>query len=252
MGQDKRLWSEVRVNLNGNYNYTENILDWDRAIKIFSERLEDYFFNPLKHLRKFYDKPNSGEGFSMVTLQCALIETFAALKEGKIHNRNPIFKYEYKDCMDLFVNFLETENIFINLKDDAKNFYTEVRCGLMHETRTKSVWKIKACAKCFKKINNRTDISDDAILAKNGVSGRIIFRNQLQDALENYFKQYKIDLADRNKNELRKLFARKLDHLFLTDDELETAKNTFNWWKHDCECKYCNAPMNVEPIAAGD
>jgi hypothetical protein len=61
----------------------------------------------------------------------------------------------------------------------------------------------------------------------------------LQKALKYYFETYKKNLAKPPKkyNDLRKFLARKLDHLFDID---KSDKENFDWWKHECVCKYCN------------
>ncbi len=247
--QDTREWKDFRGDLNWKCHFSsETEQDWKRAIAIFSDRLDSYFLKPINFLIDNYDEENAnntrtkniGEGFSIVTLQCALIETFAAFKKGQIHNINPQFDYQYKDCMSFFIEFLQNEEEFRNHfnKKDAEFFYTEVRCGLMHETRTKSSWLIQANAEIYKRDNpSQPNITADTILAKKGRKRRIIFRNQFQKALDRYFDSYKENLANPAEkfNELRKFLARKPDHLFDIDKD-----ETFEWWKHQCICKYCN------------
>jgi hypothetical protein len=182
----------------------------------------------------------------MVTLQCALIETFATFREGKIYKKEPKFGYEYNDCENMFSRFLGDENIFSDAftrNNNASSFYKGVRCGLMHSTKTTLGWKINASVEPYMENNPaRQDINNESFFVSETGGIKIIFRNQFQDVLVGYFNGYKSNLADPNNTELRKFFARKLDDLFdIPKDE------TFDWWKHICECKYCNAPMNVEP-----
>lgn len=177
----------------------------------------------------------TGEGFVIVTAQCALIETFAAFKEGKVYDReqeeNEIY---YFNSRNLFVKFLTTESIFegiffnsnqINCPHSAEQFYSEVRCGLMHEARTKGKWIIHKNEENYARNNPRYK-KTGKFIKENRQHEKIIFRNQLQKALEKYFEQYKSDLrnSDESHNNLRRFFARKLDHLYGRE------KDHFEWW----------------------
>ncbi len=80
-GIDK--WKNVRNRLNGNYTLNSKTSnDWNEAVDIFSRRLKRFYINPINNLMPKI----KGEGFIIVTAQCALRETFAAFKEGKIYN----------------------------------------------------------------------------------------------------------------------------------------------------------------------
>jgi hypothetical protein len=185
--KDKRDWSDFRGNLNGNYDYTGHKPDWDRAIEIFSERLNDFYFIPIKRLLPY----KKGEGFSIVTLQCALIETFAAFKYGKVYKEDLNNESEegifYKNVGNLFVRFLkDTDEFKQNFEGDTKpkasKFYSDVRCGLMHETRTRKDWVINTKA-------TKADKENKIFIKQSG--GKInIYRNQLQEALVVYFDWY--------------------------------------------------------------
>jgi hypothetical protein len=207
-------WIEIKERLDGKYELNDETKeDWKDAVNIFSRRLQRYYITPINELKKGI----TGEGFPIVTAQCALIETFAAFKWGKV------YKYKvqedeiyYGNSGGLFVDFLNSEPLFLNNfsgnNPKADKFYTDVRCGLMHETRTKKDWVIKADA--IKYANKHSERKKDITDLKGG-GKNIIFRNQLQNALEKYFEQYKSNLRnpdDTYKN-LRRFFARKLDHL---------------------------------------
>lgn len=236
-------WKEIRGSLNNNYKLNdENRVFWNTAIEIFSERLQKFYITPINELKK----GNKGQGFVIVTAQCALIETFAAFKKGRIYDRG---KYDsnkkekdqiyYIDSGSLFIEFLKIEpefkDIFCPLsreKIGAGKFYTDVRCGLLHETRTRVDWVIKADGfdyhKKQKKEGKDFNYNCEFIIKREGKI--IIFRNQFQKRLENYFDNYKEDLKKSGVafEELRRLFARKLDHLFdITKDD------SFDWWKNE-------------------
>lgn len=170
-------WKKIRVDLNTNYEHSEN---WDKAVNLFDKRLKQKYFEPISSL--ISTSKLQGEGFPIVTIQCALIETFAAFKEGVIYNHNKPeiggIAYEYRDSSDLFVRFLTSEAIFEglfyvidknkhrqnNVPFSATQFYTQVRCGLMHETRTKGKWVINA---------TKNDNPKDKVFIKRRTKGYI-------------------------------------------------------------------------------
>ena len=222
-------WQALRNNLNNNYDYSDC---WNKAVALFDKRIQNKYFNPIQNL--IDQDIRSGEGFVIVTIQCALIETLAAFKEGLIYNYNKPseggLNFEYRDSSDLFVRFLTREEIFKgifytidkfgNKQDNAPfssmQFYSQVRCGLMHEARTKGSWYINA---------TKNDNPLDKKFIKQKTKGNVIYRTLFQNALTNYFKDYKSELLKNEKefNQLRRLFARKLDHLY-------DIKDNFEWW----------------------
>jgi len=58
----------------------------------------------------------------------------------------PLGKYEYSDSGNMFVQFLSNRKPFSNVFDKklGREFYANVRCGLLHEARTKDGWTIWA------------------------------------------------------------------------------------------------------------
>ncbi|TDE18401.1 hypothetical protein [Dyadobacter psychrotolerans] len=146
---DLNFWSEERKIVRNSYDFNEH---WAEIVKRFEARINDFYFSPIDRIKD----PNElkGEGFTILTIQCALIEMFAAFKYGKIHKfdkKNIDPKYNYKTANECFIPFLHSEQIFENhfykfdnngkkLCDEpfsATEFYNKVRCGLMHEARTK-------------------------------------------------------------------------------------------------------------------
>jgi hypothetical protein len=235
---DKQTWTSFRTELNNSYDFSDK---WASVIKLFDDRIQDFYFKPIDKILK----PNNrkGEGFSVLTLQCALIEMFAAFRQGMIHNhkrprKNEVRpKYEYYDSDSCFVEFLQTEEIFEDhfyIKDkttgerkpnpicNAKEFYGKVRCGLMHEARTKEDWLITAA-------DTDTSAPNKFITYNQKDKTKKVNRTILQERLKTYFeKTYLKGLAEKNENgkRLRRLLARKLDHLH----DIPSDK-TFDWWK---------------------
>ncbi|MBP8192366.1 MAG: hypothetical protein KAX69_02095 [Chitinophagales bacterium] len=227
---DKKTWAKIRPKLKNSYGLNS---DWEEVIVLFKKRIDDFYFKPINSILK----PNSmkGEGFAIVTLQCALIETFAAFKLGKIYNNKGsknIPKYEYWSSGRFFVDFLHTEHIFqdhfftidsngvktIDYPYNAREFYERVRCGLMHEARTKDDWRITANPK---KTGNNKFIGIDG-------NDKVIHRTILNDKLQDYFNNTYLAALKASSNEgnkLRRLLGRKLDHLHSLPKD-----TTYDWW----------------------
>lgn len=227
---DKKTWIAIRPKLKNSYGFNA---DWEEVVNLFKKRIDDFYFNPINSILK----PNSmkGEGFAIVTLQCALIETFAAFKLGKIYSNiksknSP--KYEYSSSNKFFVDFLHTEEIFKDhfysidsnnqkINDNpynAKEFYERVRCGLMHEARTKDDWRITA---------NPKKTGNNKFIGKDG-NDKVIHRTILNEKLKDYFNNIYLATLKANStdgNKLRRLLGRKLDHLHSLPKD-----TTYDWW----------------------
>ncbi|MEL1243996.1 hypothetical protein AAEO56_06960 [Flavobacterium sp. DGU11] len=230
--KEELQWSGIRVKLNQAYKYDAV---WEEAIQVFDNRLKERFFYPIQII---IDQGElKGEGFAMLTVQCALMETFAAFRLGKIFNHNrkaPASVHEYYASKNMFTSFLQDAEIFrnhfwtevngqkiiLNPPFATDSFYSDVRCGLMHEARTKGNWLIRAAPKSMS-VKNETQF----IVAQSDMN--IIYRTTLHYRLLHYFEIYKDDLRqnDQAGQLLRRNFARKLDHLF--DFPANTA---YEWW----------------------
>ena len=180
--------------------------NWKVAFDLFfRKRIETRYFEPIRLLQEHGE--NKGEGFSIVALQCSLIEFLASTRSGKnfklnattteIENEN-----KYSRGREVFINFLKEIPPFKDsFSELAGCFYSHVRCALLHEARTKGYWKILADAPESK-----------AIICVNKNSGeKFLYRNNLQMAFEEYIDAYGRELTEC-KN-LQEAFLRKFDSL---------------------------------------
>lgn len=218
---DKKNWKALRVSLNNSYDFSSK---WEKVVDLFKQRIDTFYFGPINEILK----PNlrKGEGFAIVTLHCALIEMLAAFKYGKIHNQGKTTSdptYEYKDSTKYFLKFLKSESLFENhfyILDkkgnkqgnqpfNAEDFYSCVRCGLMHEARTKKDWLITA--------KKQSSTSSTKIFIKlNPENNKEINRTNLHFAIKDYFDNTYIPALKQTNEEgktLRRYLGRKLDHL---------------------------------------
>ncbi len=171
----------------------------------FRTRIETRYFVPIRLLQKHGE--NEGEGFSIVALQCSLIEFLASTREGKEYKHCSrgvkCEENEYCGSGSMFSNFLRDNQPFNDhFSDLAGCFYTHVRCKLFHEARTKGNWIIRADSP--KNINEIVDF-----VSKPGKT--ILYRNSLQEAFKTYINGYGEELTKCKK--LQEAFIRKFDSL---------------------------------------
>jgi hypothetical protein len=179
---------------------------WQQAgTDYFYKRVQTRYTQPIRILR--YSKMPEGEGFSIVTLQCALIEFLAATVLGKNYRYPaPSNEFEYSKSKLIFEAFLSSNPPFSNSfsRKTAGDFYLSVRCGLLHEARTKDGWRIR---------------TEKAGVGAVDPQMKIVYRNTLQNDLERFVKLYRKNLLTDAC--LQNAFIRKFDHL--ADLSLECA-----------------------------
>ncbi len=191
-------WQARKIELNANENEKEIL--WAKTFEDFlMARLSHRYLTPIKVLQDHGDV--QGEGFTIVSVQCALIEFLAALKAGKsykfLKKGEKLGQYEYSSSNALFCEFLVREEPFSECFSDkleSREFYQSVRCALLHEARTKNGWRIWASG----------NIAVDA-------KKKIVRRDALQTAINAYLKSYGL-LLTQDKS-VQEAFIRKFDHL---------------------------------------
>jgi hypothetical protein len=115
----------------------------------FYRRIELRYLNPINVLQG--NDSFQGEGFSIAAIQCSLIEFLESTFQGKNYRylgrkSPPLGPHEYSGSRDMFTAFLVTRYPFsaVFTPNIAQDFYESVRCGLLHEARTKNGWRIHA------------------------------------------------------------------------------------------------------------
>src|SRR5690606_13575782 len=102
------------------------------------------------------------------------------------------------------------------IKVFADDFYSNVRCGLLHEAATKNNWIVKTSKSSSDK--SFVDISNE--------NCKIIYRDNFVEAVKYWIEAYKKEILSDKKNggvSLRENFARKIDSLCDIKDEAY-------WW----------------------
>lgn len=174
---------------------------WREAFtEYFEARLRLRYLHPISLLQEH--GTFQGEGFSIVAIQCSLIEFLESTAQGKNYRHKKrdevLGSYEYSSSQNVFVAFLRDRAPFSQVFDEAsaQEFYFGVRCGLLHEAQTKNGWRIWA---------------ENHVGAIANVKERIVYRNGFQAALLEYIASYGAELqVDTN---LQQAFIRKFDSL---------------------------------------
>lgn len=167
----------------------------------FHARLLLRYLNPIRLLQE--NGTFQGEGFSIVAIQCTLIEFLESTIQGRIYRYRrpcdpPLGTHEYSNSSDLFISFLSGRQPFARYfsRQLARDFYEGVRCGLLHEARTKGGWTIWAKSPAA-----------DIVSA----TPKTVYRDDFNAALLEFIDWYKGALpSDKT---LQQAFIRKFDSL---------------------------------------
>lgn len=131
------------------------------------------YFGPLREFELLYidllsDDVNSN-GFTIMALNCLLIETLYQFKEGKDKTPSHQNKEVYSDfLMQEFPHEFNTKNI-------ADSFYTNIRCGILHSAQTKN--------------ESRLSDREDVVVTFEG-NTLVVSVNGVSSLLKTYFERY--------------------------------------------------------------
>jgi hypothetical protein len=193
-------WVVTRAQLTN----TNDPAAWKKAYAdFFLERISSRYLEPVEVLRKAGDR--TGEGFAITAIQCSLIEFLGATLKGQSYVHASELKgrkktdLEYVSSGKMFVEFLRSAPPFrdVFLSDAlAWDFYNGVRCGLLHEARTKKGWTI------------RTRSSVGPFL---DAKAKVVYRDDLHRAFEAFTAWYGAELCKNM--DYQEAFIRKFDSL---------------------------------------
>jgi hypothetical protein len=197
-----KQWMALKKRLQS--NPTQRL--WDSAFhRFYRTRIDTRYLHPIASIQQ--DDTQRGEGFAIAALFCTLIEFLESCERGdnfrfigRTGAKLQPNEYNERQASSYFKGFLRTRKPFNTLIPSTlvDSFYQNVRCGLLHEARTKGGWVIS------------TRASGGALISQKG--GQItLFRNQLIPALETYFLEYRKRLL--NNPTTQQAFIRKFDHL---------------------------------------
>lgn len=211
---------------------------WDKVFDIYCNRIKYRYFMPVEVLIK-HENSKVGFGFSIVTILCSLIEFLQSSIDGcfdkksyenefkikykTLSNQGFINYYSYEDDDNEFVKFLikkipnanfEAKPIYTkHFKSVAREFYSCIRCSLLHDAVTRNNWIIR-------------EKSNNLIFDNSNEKKKILYRNNFYEAIKN--------VVDEMRNEesevIRHNLLKKIDVIFETAD-YQTVEEVPFWWK---------------------
>lgn len=175
---------------------------WREAFETyFHTRLSLRYLDPIKVLQE--SGTYQGEGFSIAAIHCTLIEFLESTVQGRSYRYRrrgdpPLGAHEYSSSSELFVTFLSTRPPFAkDFKAQlARDFYENVRCGLLHEARTKGGWMIWAKGPAGSVVS---------------AADKTVYRDNFHAGLLEFIEWYKAALPSEIL--LQEAFIRKFDSL---------------------------------------
>lgn len=166
--------------------------DWETAIEIFKSRISSRYLEPVDLLIKDDENRSPIErryGFSILAIDCLLIETLESYREGLTDTKGKSER--------MFVNFLTQRRGFKEhfSEKDAKKFYEDIRCGILHQA----------------------EIMGDALLWSVGmVKGKksdgtpYINRTKIHELIKKELDLYCDELRNKDNVDIRKKFRKKM------------------------------------------
>lgn len=190
-------WKLLRKELEG----SDDELLWRKTFSdFFFDRIKSRYFEPIKKIRDH--DTYSGYGFAILTLLCALVEFLESTYKGHKYvycKDDELKSFEYNKSKQCFIDFLTTKQPFQNVFTDivAKDFYSSVRCSLLHEASTKNGWKVRAKSESGTKIICSVT--------------KTVYRDDFESAINKYIELYREELAF--KKEIQEAFIRKFESI---------------------------------------
>ena len=173
---------------------------WDEAFTDFyRQRLESRYLHPIRAIQEH--GAFEGEGFAIAALQCTLIEFLESTEQGinyVYRNADPAL-FQYSRSGEVFKSFLTKRQPFAAWFNEAAatSFYEGIRCGLLHEARTRNGWRIWGGNALQGQIVD--------------VANTVVNRDNFQAALLEYIAEYGARLP--NEPDLQAALIRKFDAL---------------------------------------
>ena len=175
-----------------------------RPLEALRDRGSLRFLGPMRTLAD--SKKREGEGFAITALACAFLDYLAGGYSGQIYSHESIleslmvdssntgedlgnsdesgtestdatvrrFSFETGDTISPYVRFLRNE-LGLSRKQ-ARSFYSDVRCSLLHDGMTRGGWLIRSTG------------HSEPIHEENGL--KIIERDRFLDLLESKFQDF--------------------------------------------------------------
>lgn len=168
--------------------------DWVTAVQILEGRIHERYIEPIDHLIAAEEHRPAIErrfGFTVLAVDCLLIETLGAFREGLEDTEGK--------SKATFCGFLTSRPLFSGDFDAdlAKRFYKEFRCGILHQAEIGGDSKVWSVGPLIREVGGKL----------------IVNRNKLHESLKAEFQNYLAELRDPANAILRTKFRTKMDFI---------------------------------------
>lgn len=137
----------------------------ENLIKLVHHRFNNRY---VKHLHQI------DSGFLKMAVSCLMIETLESFRQGRKDTKGKgVGQKMFRDF------FTTEEKLFPGFKDIANDFYSSIRCGILHQAETTNAWRI------LRKIEY------DLLDKKNRTINATRFVRALNKSLDNYINTLK-------------------------------------------------------------
>ncbi|WP_316807371.1 hypothetical protein [Pedobacter agri] len=170
-------WTELNL-------VTDKSDGWINGISIIKDRFNSRFFDQINNV-----KIDPFSGFIVMSIDCLLIETLMQFYLGVDDTEFNYKGVQWKAFRDFFKNSIYFKSEF-KTNSICKTFYTQFRCGLLHQAQTKKKSLIKINQPKLLKLINPLDAG----------AGLIIDRVQFHDNLVLEFQHFIQKLKDNENN----------------------------------------------------
>src|SRR5438067_3408767 len=169
--------------------------DWNRAVEILVSRIRDRYLGPIDFLIQSEEAKPAAQrpfGFTVLAIDCLLVETLEAFIEGLEDTDGQSKK--------VFRRFLRTRKQFaaeFTSDDIANRFYEQFRCGILHQAETGGDSKVWSVGPLLRVEGNAITVN----------------RNKFHDCLKTEFQTYLSELRDPQNSTLRGNLLKKMNFI---------------------------------------
>lgn len=172
---------------NLNLSLSSDDSTWTLAVNILKDRIKGRYINQIDMLASDIN----ANGFTIMALNCLLIEALYQFENG--------LKETTGSNTTSYANFLRKIDSTAFFNDAiAKDFYTNIRCGILHSAQTKAESRL-------------TDREGFVIVVENNVL--IVSVKGVVDLVKSYFDSYCAKLLNPSEVKLRENFIKKMTYI---------------------------------------
>jgi hypothetical protein len=169
--------------------------DWEVAVNMLAARITERYITPIDFLISAESNISPSErryGFTVLAIDCLLVETLGAFIEGLQDTDGKSKK--------TFCTFLRTRPQFAGeFTSDhlSENFYKQFRCGILHQAESGGESKVWS-------VGPLIHVSGEAITVN---------RNEFHERLKAEFQSYLSELREPKNTIIRQNFRKKMDFI---------------------------------------